>query len=141
MYAVHCESYTEARAHLKDLLDAAGQGRVATVRRDDEYAAVVDAERLRCALTELCAAARVVAENGGWSVFLPGVPISADGATFDEAVDEMIIALREYADDWQSRLRVAPNHQENWGLVQLIGLSDAAQLCDWLVGTHDGMAK
>ncbi len=135
MSAVHYESYTEARAHLEDLLDAAGQGRVATVRRDDEYAAVVDAQRLRYALTKLCAAnAQVVAENGGWSVFLPGLPIAADGATFDEAVDEAVLALREYADDWQSRLRVAPNHRENWGLVQLIGLSDDAQLRDWFVG-------
>ncbi|WP_406281614.1 prevent-host-death protein [Nocardia sp. NBC_00881] len=135
MSAVHYESYTEARAHLKDLLDAAGQGRVATVRRDTEYAAVVDAERLRYALTKLCAAgAEVVAENEGWSVFLPGLPIAADGATFDEAVDEVILALREYADDWQGRLRTAPNHRENWGLVQLIGLSDDAQLRDWLLG-------
>ncbi|MFF4344674.1 hypothetical protein ACFY00_32735 [Kitasatospora sp. NPDC001540] len=53
MAAVHYESYTEARAHLKDLLDAAGQGRVATVRRSTEYAAVVDAGLLRHALTLL----------------------------------------------------------------------------------------
>ncbi|MFI9405335.1 prevent-host-death protein [Nocardia sp. NPDC052316] len=135
MSAIHYDSYTEARAHLKDLLDAAGQGRVATVRRDTEYAAVVDAERLRYALAKLCpATAEVVAEDGGWSAFLPGLPIAADGATFDEAVDEMIVALREYADDWQSRLRNAPNHRENWGLVQLIALSNDAQLRDWLVG-------
>ncbi|MEU2030588.1 hypothetical protein [Nocardia amamiensis] len=64
---------------------------------------------------------------------MPGLPVAADGATFDKAVDEMILALREYADDWQSRLRAAPNHRENWGLVQLIGLSNDAQLRDWLV--------
>ncbi|MCP2318969.1 Antitoxin of toxin-antitoxin, RelE / RelB, TA system [Nocardia amikacinitolerans] len=135
MSAVRYDSYTEARAHLKDLLDAAGQGRVATVRRDTEYAAVVDAERLRYALARLCPAnAEVVPENGGWSMYLPGLPIGADGADFDEAVEEMIIALREYADDWQSRLRTAPNHREHWGLVQLIELSNDAQLHDWLVG-------
>ncbi|MET8877699.1 hypothetical protein [Nocardia sp. NPDC004604] len=87
MSAVHYDSYTEARAHLKDLLDAAGQGRVATARRDAEYAAVVDAERLRYALAMLCpSTAEAVAENDGWSVFLPGLPIAADGASFDEAV-------------------------------------------------------
>ncbi|MCP2289168.1 prevent-host-death protein [Nocardia amikacinitolerans] len=135
MSAVRYDSYTEARAHLKDLLDAAGQGRVATVRRDTEYAAVVDAERLRYALARLCPAnAEVVPENGGWSMYLPGLPIGADGADFDEAVEEMIIALREYADDWQTRLRTAPNHREHWGLVQLIELSSDAQLHDWLVG-------
>ena len=47
MSAVHFDSYTEARAHLKDLLDAAEQGRVATVRRDSATTAVVDVKRLR----------------------------------------------------------------------------------------------
>ncbi|SEG42856.1 hypothetical protein SAMN05444920_102996 [Nonomuraea solani] len=46
----------------------------------------------------------------------------------------MIEALREYAEDWQSRLLDAPNHRENWGLVQLISLSDDEQLREWLVG-------
>lgn len=136
MTAVHYESYTEARAHLKDLLDAADQGRVATVRRDGGYAAVVDADRLRHALTFICTAkAEVVAEGGGWSAFFPGLPIAADGATFDEAIDELMDALREYAEDWQDRLLNAPNHRDNWGLVQLISLSDDAQLRQWLVGT------
>ncbi|MFE1316466.1 prevent-host-death protein [Kitasatospora phosalacinea] len=135
MTAVHYESYTEARAHLKDLLDAAGQGRVATVRRDTDCAAVVDAERLRRALALLCPSkAEVVAEGGGWSVFFPGLPVAADGGTFDEAIDEMVDALREYAEDWQDRLLNAPNHRDNWGLVQLIGLSDDVQLRDWLLG-------
>ncbi|MCX4753811.1 prevent-host-death protein [Kitasatospora purpeofusca] len=135
MTAVHYESYTEARAHLKDLLDAAGQGRVATVRRDTDCAAVVDAGRLRHALTLLCPSkAEVVAEGGGWSVFFPGLPVAADGGTFDEAIDEMVDALREYAEDWQDRLLNAPNHRDNWGLVQLIGLSDDAQLRGWLLG-------
>ncbi|MCW2642256.1 MAG: hypothetical protein JWP76_4562 [Dactylosporangium sp.] len=59
----------------------------------------------------------------------------ADGATFDEAIDDLIDALREYAEDWQDRLLDAPNHGNNWGLVQLISLSDDEQLRDWLVGT------
>ncbi|GAA3370694.1 hypothetical protein GCM10020367_18330 [Streptomyces sannanensis] len=135
MSAVHYESYTEARAHLKDLLDAASEGRVATVRRDAECAAVVDVERLRHHLSLVCPSkAEVVAEAGGWSVFIPGLPVAADGASFDEAIGEMVDALREYADDWQDRLRMAPNHQGNWGLVQLIALSNDQQLADWLVG-------
>ncbi len=135
MSAVHYESYTEARSHLKDLLDAAEQGRVATVRRDAGRAAVVDVERLRHFLATVCASrAQVIAEGGGWSVFIPGLPIAADGATFDEAIDEMLDALREYAEDWQERLQAAPNHRDNWGLVQLISLSDDEQLRGWLVG-------
>ena len=136
MSAVHYDSYTDARAHLKDLLDAAEKGRVATVRRESARTAVVDLERLRLFLAALMPSrAQVVPEADGWSVFVPGLPVAADGATFDEAIAEMIEALREYADDWQERLLDAPNHRENWGLVQLISLSDDDQLTDWLVGS------
>jgi predicted RNase H-like HicB family nuclease len=136
MSAVHFDSYTEARAHLKDLLDAAERGRVATVRRDSARTAVVDVERLRYFLASIVPSrAQVVAEGGGWSVFIPGLPVAADGANFDEAITEMIDALREYAEDWQERLLDAPNHRDNWGLVQLISHSDDEQLRDWLVGT------
>jgi predicted RNase H-like HicB family nuclease len=135
MSAVHFASYSDARAKLKDLLDAAQRGRVATVRRDDLTAAVVDGERLRYFLSKVCQSrAQVVAEDGGWSVFIPGLPIAADGATFDAAIDEMIEALREYADDWQDHLLDAPNHRDNWGLVQLIELSTDEQLREWVVG-------
>jgi predicted RNase H-like HicB family nuclease len=135
MTAVHFDSYTDARAHLKALLDAAERGRVATVRRDSARTAVVDVERLRHYLASVTPAhAQVVSEAGGWSVFIPGLPVAADGATFDEAVAEMVGALREYAEDWQDHLLDTPNHRENWGLVQLISLSDDEQLRDWLVG-------
>lgn len=136
MSAVHYDSYTDARAHLKDLLDAAEKGRVATVRRESARTAVVDVERLRHFLMLLVPSrAQVVPEADGWSVFIPGLPIAADGATFDVAITEMIEALREYADDWQERLQDAANHRENWGLIQLISLSDDEELADWLVGS------
>lgn len=80
MSALHYGSYTEARAHLKDLLDAAERGRVATVRRDSALTAVVDVERLRHFLASLVISrAQVVPEAGGWSVFIPGLPVAADG--------------------------------------------------------------
>lgn len=136
MSAVHYDSYSEARAHLKDLLDAAERGRLATVRRDAVTTAVVDVERLRHFLASLVPSrAQVVHEAGGWSVFVPGVPIAADGSTFDDALLEMVDALREYAEDWQERLLDTPNHRQHWGLVQLIGLSSDSQLRDWLAGS------
>ena len=135
MSAVHFESYTEARAHLKDLLDAAEHGQVATVRRDTATTAVVDVARLRHFLASIIPSrAEVVSEAGGWSVFIPGLPVAADGDTFDLAIIEMVDALRDYAEDWQERLVDSPNHRENWGLVQLISLSSDEQLRDWLVG-------
>lgn len=136
MPAVHYDSYTDARNNLKSLLDAAENGQVATVRRESATTAVLDAARLRYFLASVVPSrAQVVQEVGGWSVFLPDLPVAADGATFDEAVDEMVEALREYAQDWQDRLLHAPNHRENWGLVQLISLSDDDQLREWLVGS------
>jgi predicted RNase H-like HicB family nuclease len=135
MTAVHFDSYTDARAHLKALLDAAERGLVATVRRESARTAIVDVERLRHYLAAVTPSrAQVVSEAGGWSLFIPGLPVAADGATFDEAVAEMVDALREYAEDWQDHLLDSPNHRENWGLVQLISLSDDGQLRDWLVG-------
>lgn len=136
MSTVHYDSYTDARTHLKDLLDAAERGRVATVRRDARTTAFVDRERLRYFLAAVTPSrAQVVAEGGSWSVFIPGLPVAADGASFDDAVNEMVIALREYAEDWQDRLLDAPNHAGNWGLVQLVSHSDDNQLREWLVGS------
>lgn len=135
MTALHYDSYTEARAHLKELLDAAEQGRPASVRRDTSTAMVVDAARLRrFLLSTYPSKAQVVAEAGGWSAFIPGLPVAADGPTFDEAVTELVDALREYADDWQDHLYNVPNHADNWGLVHLIELSDDDQLRQWLAG-------
>jgi predicted RNase H-like HicB family nuclease len=133
---VHCDSYSEARAHLKDLLDAAERGRLATVRRNSSTTAVVDVERLRHFLAALSPArAQVVPEADGWSIFIPGVPVAADGSTFDEAISEMVVALREYAEDWQDHLLDVPNHRDHWGLVQMIGLSSDEQLGAWLTGS------
>lgn len=133
--AVHYDSYSEGRAHLKQLLDAAEEGRVATLKRDASTAAVVDSARLRHFLSSVVPSrAQVVSEAGGWSVFIPGLSVAADANSFDDAIADMVDALREYAEDWQDHLRVAPNHSENWGLVQLIELSTDEQLRAWLVG-------
>lgn len=134
MPGVSYGSYSDARSHFKELLDAADDGLPATIRREGATAAVVDAERLRESLSRSSPRAEVVAEGGGWSVFIPGVPVAADGGTFDEAIDEMVDALREYAADWEDHLRDAPNHRGAWGLVQLVGLSTDEQLAEWLTG-------
>jgi hypothetical protein len=61
----------------------------------------------------------VVAENEGWSVFVPGAPVAADGVTFAEAWDEFVVALREYAQDWTTHLHAAPNHRRHADLLRL----------------------
>jgi hypothetical protein len=66
-------------------------------------------------------------------VSFPGLPLATDGASLDEAINEMIDNLREYAEDWQERLLDAPNHRDNRALVRLINLSDDEHLRDWLL--------
>ena len=132
---VHYSTLREGRDHLKDLLDAAVDGRPASVTRDHIRVAAVDAERLACFLSKVRPAnADVTAENGGWTITLPGLPIAADADTLDEALDEAVDALRDYAEAWSARLRLAPNHAENWGLVQIIEFSSDDRLKAWLRG-------
>lgn len=133
---VNYGSAREAREHFKDLLDAADEGRPATITRDKRRVAAVDADRLVRFLTHLHpAGVRAVAEGDGWSIFIPGAPVAADGETLDDAVTEMIDALRDYAEAWVERLRLAPNHEDNWGLVQIVTLASDDQLRDWLLAT------
>ncbi|RZT14714.1 prevent-host-death family protein [Kribbella sp. VKM Ac-2569] len=131
---IEYRSAREAREHFKEILDAADDGRPATVTRDSRRVAAVDADRLVHFLTRVRpAGAEVVAENDSWSLFIPGLPVAADGVTLDDAVAEMIDALRDYAEEWVDHLRLAPNHAENWGLVQIVALSSDQQLRDWLL--------
>jgi hypothetical protein len=136
MATLHFDKVSEARDNFKLLLDAAESGRPALVLRDDQATAFVSADRLRYFLAKISPRATVVNEAGSWWVFIDGLSVSADGATLDEALDDMIIALREYADDWQDRLSVAPNHKDNWGIVQLVSLSTDDQLRQWLRGVN-----
>jgi predicted RNase H-like HicB family nuclease len=132
---IEYRSAREAREHFKDILDAADDGRPATVTRDARRVAAVDADRLVHFLTRIRpSGAEAVAENDGWSIFIPGLPVAADGTTLDEAVAEMIDALRDYVEEWADHLRLAPNHADNWGLVQIVALSSDEQLRDWLLG-------
>lgn len=80
----------------------------------------------------------VVAEGGGWAAFLPGLPIAGEGANLDDAITDMIDALREYAADWNERLLDAPNHRDNWSLVTLTEPSTDEQMKQWIL--HDEMS-
>ena len=135
----HFPSYTAARARLRDVLDAAHAGLVTTIARDRERYVVVDADVLRAELGRLLPSQAVVAlEGGGCSVFIPGVPVHGDAETFDEAVADLIGALREYAEDWNDELHQAPNHRQHRALVELVELSTDEQLREWLLSSAGG---
>lgn len=77
----------------------------------------------------------VYSENDGWAIVLPGTPVGADSAVFDEAVDDFVEALREYAETWveDERLRTAPNHRHNWRLVWFVLNRADDELRDWVL--------
>lgn len=52
-----------------------------------------------------------------------------------DALTDFVDALRDYAEDSEDHLHAAPNHRENWALVQLIDLSTDQQLAAWLTGS------
>jgi hypothetical protein len=131
----HFDSFGEARSKLRCVLDAAREGLVTTVTRGNQRFVVVAADALGQDLRRLLPSqAVVVHEGGGWAAFIPGVPTHGDAETFDDAIDDLIIGLREYAEDWNDRLHAAPNHAQHRSLVELVELSDDAQLRDWLLG-------
>jgi antitoxin of RelE/RelB toxin-antitoxin system len=130
------EKIADARSHLKDMYDSAQAGVPAVVRRSaDPAVAVVKVESLKRALRALCPVdVEVRFGEGSVSVWLPGMPISAEAGDFDGAVVEFIAALRDYAELWVEDLRRYPNHEEYWGLVNLILLSDDDELREHVFG-------
>ena len=135
--SAHFGTFTETRKHLRMVLDSAQAGRVTTVQRDEERFAVVDAQQLLGSLMRLRPAnATVIAEGGGWSAVLPGLPVHGDGDSFESAIDDLLEALREYADDWNERLLRAPNHREHWPVVELVKLASDDELRAWLLAAE-----
>ena len=131
----HFSSLGEARAHLPQLTDAAVSGRPVSYSRRGRRVAAVDAYRLRDALAKLHAArADVFREDGRVGMVISELGLAVEGGTFDDAVTELVIALKEYAVDWGDHLVNAPNHANNWGIVQLIAFSTDAELTGWVRG-------
>jgi hypothetical protein len=138
--ARHFPSATEARQKFRCVLDAAHEGVVTTITRDNERYVVVSADALGQDLRRLLPSqAVVVPEGGGWSAFIPWVPVHGDAATLDDAIDDLVEALRDYAEDWNDRLHAVPNHAQHRSLVELVELSDDEQLRNWIVGRKHSM--
>lgn len=129
-------TYSETRRRLREVLDAAEAGQAAGIERRGCQVALVERDRLHGLLAESWRLGRpeAVAEAGGWSVFLPGTPIAADGADMDEALEEFTGALREYSEDWDERLRLVPNHEHMWPLVLFVSMSSDAEIASWVRG-------
>lgn len=81
------------------------------------------------------AAPVVIAEDDGWSIFLDGYPVAADGTDPDEALEAFIVSLTDYAGAWIDRLHAAPNHQHAAPLAHLVASSTSAELREWAGGS------
>ena len=130
-------SYSSAREKLKDVLDAVDQGKTVTLAREGSVSVVVPLERLRdYFFRTVSPKISVFKEKGITVALMTDRPFAAEGVDVDSALSELIIVLREYASDWEQRLKDAPNHKQNWALVQLIKVSTDEQLLDWF--SHGG---
>lgn len=130
------DSFSSARERFRDLLDTAGSGRIVSVKRPNGAVAVLPEQYVRELLaSRIGSPVRMVFEDGAWAALIAGLPLAAEATSPEDAVDELIVALREYVTDWHDHLGVAPNHADNWPLVEFVGISDDDQLRAWATGS------
>jgi hypothetical protein len=129
------DKITDARRHLKDVYDVASANLSVVIRRDlDDSVAILPKSSILRALQALVPLDQEVRFDEGVYVWLPGLPISADGPDFDDAIASLVEAMRDYAAAWLEDLRHFSNHEANWGLVNLVLLSEDDELVAHLVG-------
>jgi len=134
------ETVSEARAHMKEILDAAHERLPVRIRRGARQVVVVDEELFHELVSRTYAvpAPQVYEENDGWTIVLPGTPISADSTDFNECVDDFVAALEDYVTDWISdaELRHARSHRRNAALVSLVESLTHEGLRSWVLGDY-----
>ena len=131
---------TEVRRSWATSLNAAAERRPVIFHRGAQDFALLTTPLLRDVLRRAVPAPEVIAEDGGWTVVLPGYPIAADGTTLEQALHDFVYALRDYADAWDDRLHRAPNHQHAAALVHYVSVSDDDELLAWAHGPNDQAA-
>lgn len=125
-------TFSRARTHLKDVLDANARGVTVTVARDGALSAVVPLDRLREYFFRTVSPRVRITKDGGLTIALmEGRPFASEGADVERALEDLVLSLREYAEDWADHLKDAPNHRDAWALVQLVQLSSDEQILDW----------
>ena len=127
---------TEARSRFRELYDSAERHVPTVVQRDnDTPIALIRRDDLLRALQALCPIEPQVSfSDGGVSMWIDGLPLSSEGADLAGAEAELVASLRDYADTWVEDLHRYPNHDQQWGLVNLILLSADDELKSHLFG-------
>lgn len=110
----------EARDHFKELMDRAENGGVAVLRRNSAMV-LVDRDLFDSALAAKHPFdVKVNLADGQTSMWMDGIPVHGVGDSYDEAEEDFLNALVDYAEAWIQELRFAPNHRANGGLVERV---------------------
>ena len=120
----HCFQYSEARSNLKKVYDDVVRGNVALIkRRGSRPVAVWDVAEAAELLAELFPMdPQVSFGDGHVAMWLPNLPVHAEGRDFDEAAESLVDALLDYVQLWEEELRHAPNHALNRRYVRQVQL-------------------
>lgn len=121
---------SEARAQISQIYDRSRRGGPSVISRgSEEPVALLPAEHLAEALAVLAPlAAEVSFDADGVAAWLLNAPVHAVGPDIDAVAANLVAALRDYAELWESDLHAAVNHRPNWALVYRVGLLDDDQL-------------
>lgn len=138
--------FTWAKAHLSALFDTIGQGRGLRVvhRHKSRPIALVDAGELEAVLAKThpftCELSR--AEDGTVSVWLEQLALYGRGSTIVDAVEDLLDETEQYVDEWEARLRHAPDHEARAWWVRRIQLApDRDALRELMFSPPDGQPQ
>jgi hypothetical protein len=110
----------EARDHFKELMDRAESGGVAVLRRNSTMV-LVDRELFDSVLASRHPFdVKVSLADGQASMWMDGIPVHGVGDSYDQAEEDFLDALVDYAETWIEELRFAPNHRAHGGLVERV---------------------
>ncbi|WP_078293119.1 hypothetical protein [Mycobacterium sp. D16R24] len=137
------DTLKDSRAHLSDVIDTAQDGLLVSLRRGRSNrdlragsVAVVKTTVLRDLLERIVADSVEVDYNSGEGLYtaaLRGLPLAAEGESLSDVFDDLVDEIRDYAEDWVSRLRFAPNHEGNVPIVYLAQTMSDDELHGWLM--------
>jgi len=127
---------SEARDKISAIYDRASRGAVTVISKGAHRGmAAVPAAQLSQALALIAPlSAEVSFSKHSVAAWLNCLPVHATGADLDEAVEELALALLDYAEQWEEELRLAPNHRDNWAHVARVRLLSHDELLEALFG-------
>lgn len=135
--------FSEARKDFSSLYDRVENGSIAVVqRRGSKPVAMVDAEEHeRLLALHFPFAVQVRVGRDSVAMWVENLPVHAQADDFESATHALAAELVEYAEEWESELRFAPNHKGFWGYVRRIELAGSEQaVAEMLLADAEGVS-